>query len=350
MRPTPGNDLILGKLPGRADSLGLSRTERDKHLYVCGGTGTGKSKFLENLIRQDIRNWSKSKCGVLLLDPHGNLYDNLINWLAWRNGHNFPFCGIFRCTCGAMMTAQWAKGHGGLYRYYRCSRKIAVECREPYLQEKSVAAQCMERLRPLGITADEALSIRNLLDGEIEKESVFLDSEIKTLQEKIQPLQTKLDRLTHGYLDELIDEETYLRAKEELVLQKNALKREKERLHKSRSSFWIEPAREVINALESIGNTGLEASLPELARQVQKIGTNPQISGKKVTFSFSEPYDSIPKLLASVQIQPSHFAPSRSDDKSHSSMWCRGQDSNLQALRHQILSLARLPISPPRPI
>ena len=26
---------------------------------------------------------------------------------------------------------------------------------------------------------------------------------------------------------------------------------------------------------------------------------------------------------------------------------CQGQDSNLHALRHQILSLARLPISPP---
>jgi Type IV secretion-system coupling protein DNA-binding domain len=83
MRPSPGNDLILGKLPGRARSLGLAHTERDKHLYVCGGTGTGKSKFLENLIRQDIRNWSKSKCGLLVIDPHGNLYDNLINWLAW---------------------------------------------------------------------------------------------------------------------------------------------------------------------------------------------------------------------------------------------------------------------------
>lgn len=83
MRHQPGNDLILGKMAGRDKSLGLSRSERDKHLYICGGTGTGKSKFLENLIRQDIRNWSKSKCGMLVLDPHGNLYDNLINWLAW---------------------------------------------------------------------------------------------------------------------------------------------------------------------------------------------------------------------------------------------------------------------------
>jgi hypothetical protein len=83
MPRTLGNDLVLGKMPGRACSLGLSRGERDKHLYICGGTGTGKSKFLESLIRQDIRNWSKSKCGMLVLDPHGSLYDNLINWLAW---------------------------------------------------------------------------------------------------------------------------------------------------------------------------------------------------------------------------------------------------------------------------
>jgi Type IV secretion-system coupling protein DNA-binding domain len=93
MRPPPGNDLILGKLPGRDRSLGLSRSERDKHLYICGGTGTGKSKFLENLIRQDIRNWSKSKCGMLVIDPHGNLYDNLINWLA-RWNFNRPIIPI----------------------------------------------------------------------------------------------------------------------------------------------------------------------------------------------------------------------------------------------------------------
>lgn len=84
MRILPGNDLVLGQLTGRNSTLTLSRTERDKHLYVCGGTGTGKSKFLENLIRQDILAWRKSKCGVLVLDPHGSLYDSLLNWLAWH--------------------------------------------------------------------------------------------------------------------------------------------------------------------------------------------------------------------------------------------------------------------------
>ncbi|HKW30650.1 MAG TPA: type IV secretion system DNA-binding domain-containing protein, partial [Verrucomicrobiae bacterium] len=84
MRLAPGNDLILGQLAGTNAGLPLSRTERAKHLYVCGGTGTGKSKFLENLIRQDIKQWHKSKCGMLVLDPHGSLYDSLIEWLAWN--------------------------------------------------------------------------------------------------------------------------------------------------------------------------------------------------------------------------------------------------------------------------
>src|ERR1043165_7763091 len=84
MRPPVGNDLNLGRLTGRNVTLMLPRTERDKHLYVCGSTGTGKSKFLENLIRQDIVAWRKSKCGLLLLDPHGSLYDSLVNWLAWN--------------------------------------------------------------------------------------------------------------------------------------------------------------------------------------------------------------------------------------------------------------------------
>jgi Type IV secretion-system coupling protein DNA-binding domain/TraM recognition site of TraD and TraG len=84
MRSAPGNDLILGQLAGRNATLGFPRTERDKHLYCCGGTGTGKSKFLENLIRQDIKQWHKSKCGMIVLDPHGSLYDNIIEWLAWN--------------------------------------------------------------------------------------------------------------------------------------------------------------------------------------------------------------------------------------------------------------------------
>jgi hypothetical protein len=94
MRQPPGNDLNLGRLPGSDKSLLFSRTERDKHMYVCGGTGTGKSKFLESMIRQDIISWRKSKCGMLVLDPHGNLYDSLMQWMAWNKLDDRPVIPI----------------------------------------------------------------------------------------------------------------------------------------------------------------------------------------------------------------------------------------------------------------
>jgi hypothetical protein len=77
-----GNDLRLGIIGSTGETLLLTREHRDKHLYICGATGTGKSKFLESLIRQDIAHWRQSRSGLLLLDPHGNLYDSIMGWLA----------------------------------------------------------------------------------------------------------------------------------------------------------------------------------------------------------------------------------------------------------------------------
>lgn len=94
MKRSPGNDINLGNVAGTNDPLTFPRTERDKHLYVCGATGTGKSKFLEHLVRQDIRQWPKSKCGMLLLDPHGSLYDSIMRWLAHSRVTHLPIIPI----------------------------------------------------------------------------------------------------------------------------------------------------------------------------------------------------------------------------------------------------------------
>ena len=60
----------------------MNADQRGRHLYVVGSTGVGKSKLLEHLVRQDIKAWPKSRCGLLLLDPHGSVYRNTIEWLA----------------------------------------------------------------------------------------------------------------------------------------------------------------------------------------------------------------------------------------------------------------------------
>jgi hypothetical protein len=76
-----GNDLILG-LDGKRRFVRMSQEQRARHLYVVGGTGMGKSRLLTSLIQQDIEQWRKSRCGLLLIDLHGELYDQVMGWLT----------------------------------------------------------------------------------------------------------------------------------------------------------------------------------------------------------------------------------------------------------------------------
>src|SRR5258706_1605156 len=88
-----GNDLILGSRPdGRY--VRLTREQRGKHLYSVGATGTGKSKFLESLIRQDILNWPQSQCGLIMLDKHGALFDSVMTWIAEAGLRHLPIVPV----------------------------------------------------------------------------------------------------------------------------------------------------------------------------------------------------------------------------------------------------------------
>src|SRR5882762_9665778 len=100
-----------------------------------------------------------------------------------------------------------------------------------------------------------------------------------------------------GYLDQVIDEDSYQAATKDLVLEKNVLKKEKERVQRTRASAWIEPATRVINTLEMAGKMQSEKSPQEISKLVHQVGTNRLIARKTVSFSFAEPYDFIPSLL-----------------------------------------------------
>lgn len=57
------------------------RTRRTTHMHVLGGSGTGKSKFLEWMIRRDLHEGQ----GLCVLDWHGTLYKNVLEWCAYHD-------------------------------------------------------------------------------------------------------------------------------------------------------------------------------------------------------------------------------------------------------------------------
>jgi hypothetical protein len=60
--------------------LELKEFDRDRHMHLLGVTGTGKSKLLEWMIRQDI----KAGRGLCLIDPHGTLYKEILKYCVLK--------------------------------------------------------------------------------------------------------------------------------------------------------------------------------------------------------------------------------------------------------------------------
>src|SRR5579884_385800 len=65
------------KRHGEVQNVHLPAGERARHVYVIGKSGSGKSTLLSNLIRQDIESGS----GVAVIDPHGDLCEELLNFI-----------------------------------------------------------------------------------------------------------------------------------------------------------------------------------------------------------------------------------------------------------------------------
>jgi hypothetical protein len=81
--------MVLG---WRADGKPLelsAELRRSTHIHVIGGSGTGKSKFLEWMIRRDIRHGR----GLCLIDWHGTLYNDVLRCCAY---HGVGAAGDFR--------------------------------------------------------------------------------------------------------------------------------------------------------------------------------------------------------------------------------------------------------------
>lgn len=106
----------------------FARSDRSRHCYIIGATGTGKSTLLSNMIRQDIENGE----GVCVIDPHGDLYQEVLESIPRKRiedvilidpsdfenavGINFLECqGIFKSVQMNFITNEMIKVFDRLY-------------------------------------------------------------------------------------------------------------------------------------------------------------------------------------------------------------------------------------------
>lgn len=70
-------DIIVGAnaFGGEVQEIGMTLEQRQKHTYIIGKTGTGKTTLLKSSIYQDMFNGK----GLAVLDPHGDMFRELLS-------------------------------------------------------------------------------------------------------------------------------------------------------------------------------------------------------------------------------------------------------------------------------
>ncbi len=227
-----------------------------------------------------------------------------------KRRHDFPFTGLFTCgECGAAITAQYARGNGGVYAYYRCTKRLG-SCSQGYVRDNQILEQLKLLISKVAINEDwqEKMLAQITIWGKENSQSSF--AFVQNLEERIKATEAKLDKLVNEFLDGNIEKEVYLAKKDEFIKQKLALNQKKADFGQ-KGNNWIEPLKQWVRDAHHAEKLAASNDYDEIKSFVGKIGTNRRLTNKNASLAFGDSW----RTLA---------------EKSENSTWLGRQDSNLR--------------------
>lgn len=192
--------------------------------------------------------------------------------------HDHLYAGLFRCAhCKTAMIPERQKGHV----YYRCH---TPDCPTTSVREEAIG----DSLKPVLVstalsTEQSALAIRKFADwfGPKRDEQI-----LATLGMQLTQVEERLSRLTDGYVDRHIDQETFLTKKEALLFDRGQLKSQLTKLGESRSEADnLEKFLELLKTLQPLYET---SDRTEKRQIVELTTSNRVVTGKTISL---EPQD-----------------------------------------------------------
>ncbi len=201
--------------------------------------------------------------------------------------HYFPFRGMFKCAeCGGQITAQYAKGNGGTYRYYRCTKKFGT-CKQGYLREDLLVQQLKDQFQKIAITNYWAENMMKEIDRWQKDEQLKSKSQNQNMDAQFKNIEGKMDKLVSGYLEGEIEKTNYLKKKDELLKQKSDLKLKSSSYGQKKGQSWVEPLRNWVKTANYAGKlANSDMDLSEYKELSDKTGSNRLLKDKKIVFDW----------------------------------------------------------------
>ena len=207
-----------------------------------------------------------------------------------KHAHNFPFTELLKCgECGSMITAQYAKGNGGVYAYYRCTKKKG-HCGQSYLRDDLILEELRSLIKNVALPQAWKPMISERLEQWEGEERRELQSFAQNLETKITNTQEKLDKLVSAFLNGIVDRSTYLNKKEELIKQKIELEQQRKNFGQ-KAKLWVEPMRDWLEMAHNAGKLAFSNDFEEIKIFLDKVGSNLYLKDKKVAVDFVRPWD-----------------------------------------------------------
>ena len=231
--------------------------------------------------------------------------------------HIFPLRGLLKCaSCGCSITAQYAKGNGGIYTYYRCTKKRSA-CTERYVGEQNLTNQIRDFLQKVSLSSQDTQKVLAALEQDEVQAKEEARTEAEAMKSELATMDNQLEKLLNLYLADALSTAEYAAKKNKIISEKVALT-ERVADIEQRGVSWLEPAREFVLSLNQAANLLSQNDLVGMTAFLKNIGANHSLRNRQFEFSPKMQYARAASLCEAAS---EHLRIPR---------WCTLQDSNLR--------------------
>ena len=221
--------------------------------------------------------------------------------------HARDLCGLLHCTCGMMITGEEKTKHeknGNVhyYTYYHCTHKSkTIKCSEPAVTEPELARQLSSLIKQPALPTVWAEGMRTMINRDKTDSAQSVSAFVQETRDKVSQINTKLQRLLDGYLDQLIDQETYKVEKNKLTSSKKSLEENLLTLERTQTG-WIEPFSKWITQAENLPVVAECGTLLEQKSAAKQLfGSNLQLSASEASGTAQSPWDFVVRAKNSLK-------------------------------------------------
>ena len=184
---------------------------------------------------------------------------------------------------------------------YHCTKKNkSIKCPEPCIRQEELDKQISSLLQKFSLRANWAEKLLEMAEKDKATSAQSVSAFVQESQNKIRAIQTKLQRLLDGYLEQDIEREIYREQKAILLSAKKSLDEKMARIEQKQND-WLEPFQNWIKVASSLVKIARDNDLLQkkvIAKEI--FGSNLRLASRAVRGEPVFPYLSALRATESV--------------------------------------------------